>query len=81
MSSSSNQIVCIQCNANFFLVGGQCVLLLNQNQYVCNVQNCQYCIGNNYCGLCVQGYRVLPNSGGICIKLYSPVPNCLLTNP
>lgn len=72
-------VLCIKCMTNFIMVGGRCLPLINQNAYPCNVSNCNYCTFPNYCGLCNQGYYVLKNSGGLCVKLFSPVPNCLVT--
>lgn len=38
-----------------------------------------YCIQNNVCGKCGKNYTVYLGSQSICIRDYSPIPNCLLT--
>lgn len=55
-------------------VGGNCLPAPSQ-PFACNIANCQYCISNNYCGICNTGYQVL--SGLFCMSLYSPISNCL----
>ena len=42
--------------------------------------NCVYCIENNYCGKCGDGYFVRTYTGGQCWKMYSPLPHCKFTN-
>ena len=60
----------------FINVGGFCVANLTQANYTCNVENCVYCIQNNFCGQCGDGYTTLIQTGGQCWKTYSPLPNC-----
>lgn len=76
-----NSVVCIKCESGFIVVGGICLPSTNYNNIQCQVQDCQYCIFNNYCGLCKEGYRVLPNSGGACVRLLEIVANCWIVNP
>lgn len=59
-------------------VGGYCVANLNIDSYACNLENCIYCIGNNYCGQCAEGYYSEKFTGGKCMKMYSPLPYCML---
>lgn len=67
---------CVICQENFMNVGGFCVAKVTN--YTCNVENCQWCSAPNYCGQCQAGYTVLRNTGGICMKDYSPIPECQL---
>lgn len=66
---------CIQCNNGFWNVGGYCVAAL-QNAIECNVMNCASCVLPNYCNACEDGYYVPQGAGGVCMKMYSPIPNC-----
>lgn len=77
--TSELQIGCINCQSGFINVGGFCVANLTQANYTCNIQNCVYCISNNICGQCAQGYNVYMGTNYQCTKNYSPIPNCLLT--
>lgn len=70
---------CVTCMTNFINVGGICVANLTQTNYECNINNCDFCIQNNFCGKCATGYTLLTNTGGQCWKNYSPVTNCMLT--
>ena len=67
---------CVQCNENFYNVGGFCVANITISQNQCNVENCQWCSAPNYCGQCSEGYTVFQNTGGVCTKNYSPIPEC-----
>lgn len=52
------------------MLNGQCILKVNQDKYRCNVENCKFCLYHDYCGLCNEGYKITPNSGGLCYKSY-----------
>ena len=67
---------CISCMEGYVDVGGFCVADLTQSNYACNVENCLYCVQNNYCGKCKEGYHTQQYTGGLCFKNYSPIPNC-----
>ena len=71
---------CVQCQEGFIVVGGACVANLMQSQYSCNIDNCEYCIANNYCGQCAEGFTVYTYTGGSCMPIYSPVPNCMVSS-
>lgn len=82
--SSSLSVGCVTCNQNYMNVGGYCVANLTQTNatqpmFVCNINNCVYCIQNNVCGQCATGYTAYMGSSYQCTKNYSPIPNCLLT--
>ena len=70
---------CGDCMDNYVDVGGFCVANLSQQNYLCNVENCEYCVQNNYCGKCADGYHTQIYTGGMCFKDYSPFPNCQLS--
>ena len=78
-SDSSFSVGCIECMTNWVNVGGYCVANLTLSSYACNVANCEYCVQNNYCGKCQEGYYVQLFTGGKCTKTYSPIPNCMMT--
>ena len=67
---------CVKCEENYQNVGGFCVANFTQN--FCSVENCQWCSAPNYCGQCISGYTVFHNTGGICLKDYSPIPECAI---
>ena len=79
MTSTVLTVGCIDCWTNFVNVGGFCVANLTQANYTCNVENCVYCVQNNYCGMCGDGYTLLTQTGGQCWKTYSPLPYCKIT--
>ena len=78
-ATSILSVGCIQCMSGFINVGGFCVANLTQANYTCNVENCEYCIQNNFCGQCEEGYITILYTGGQCWKTYSPLPNCKIT--
>lgn len=43
---------CIECWEGFVNVGGYCVANLYIQNYNCSLENCIYCVSNNYCGQC-----------------------------
>lgn len=77
--TSELTIGCKTCEQNFINVGGYCVANITQANFTCNIQNCVYCVQNNVCGKCGKNYTVYLGSLSICIRDYSPIPNCLLT--
>lgn len=70
------KIGCIKCQEYFVYVGGYCVANLSLTSYICNISNCLYCVQNNICGKCIQGYNVFIGSANQCTKIYSTVKNC-----
>lgn len=70
---------CVQCQPNFINVLGYCVANISQQNYICNVSNCLYCIQNNVCGACKTGYLSLIGTQYMCLLSYSPIPNCAIT--
>lgn len=77
--TSSLNIGCIQCQNNFVLVGGYCVANISLGSYACKIDNCVYCVQDNMCGQCAQGYTVFIGSFDMCVKNYSPLTGCSLT--
>ena len=76
--TSGLSIGCVNCQSGFINVGGYCVANITQASYTCNVANCAYCVQNNICGQCATGYTVFLGTGNICIRNYSPIPNCMV---
>ena len=72
-------IGCVDCEGSYINVGGLCLANITQQYYSCNVLNCVYCIEDDYCGKCGDGYYVRTYTGGQCWKMYSPLPHCSLT--
>ena len=77
--TSSLTYGCIACNENFFYVGGYCVANISLGNYTCNIDNCVYCVQNNMCGQCAEGYTVFMGATNYCMKNYSPYLGCALT--
>ena len=78
-TDTSLHVGCLMCMENYINVGGFCVANLTQSNYLCDVDNCEYCVQNNYCGKCEDGYYIQLFTGGQCWKEYSPLPYCKLT--
>ena len=73
------QIGCLLCEDNYVNVGGYCVANLTLSSYTCNIPNCAFCIGDNYCGECEVGYVAYLGSNRKCVPYYSSLINCQLT--